>query len=64
MQTGIKQPYVAVDYNQLRIQNTAVIKPMMPLILTFDHRVIDGAAAAKFVFQVVELMENPYQLIG
>jgi pyruvate/2-oxoglutarate dehydrogenase complex dihydrolipoamide acyltransferase (E2) component len=36
-----------------------VIRPMMTYSLTFDHRVIDGAPAAKFAARVTELLENP-----
>lgn len=62
-QVGILQTGAIVD-RVVAVDGEMVIKPMMPLILTFDHRVIDGSAAARFVFQIVELMENPYQLIG
>ena len=35
-----------------------VIKPMMPISLTWDHRVIDGIPAAKFAVKLGELMGN------
>jgi pyruvate dehydrogenase E2 component (dihydrolipoamide acetyltransferase) len=31
----------------------------MTFSFTFDHRVIDGAPAARFMGQVTELLENP-----
>jgi pyruvate dehydrogenase E2 component (dihydrolipoamide acetyltransferase) len=31
----------------------------MPLSLTFDHRVVDGAPAAKFLRTLCELIANP-----
>lgn len=40
-----------------------VIRPMMNLSLTADHRVIDGVMACKFLRRVVELLENPYLLL-
>ena len=40
-----------------------VIRPMMNLVLTYDHRVIDGAPAAQFLSRVKELLENPYLMI-
>jgi pyruvate dehydrogenase E2 component (dihydrolipoamide acetyltransferase) len=42
------------------------IKPrlLMTLSLTFDHRVIDGAPAAAFLTEVVELLEAPRRLIA
>ena len=34
------------------------IRPMVYLSLTFDHRILDGAAADHFLAKVVELLEN------
>lgn len=35
----------------------------MPLVLAFDHRVLDGAEAARFVNVVIELLESPDKLL-
>lgn len=40
-----------------------VIKPVMVLSLTYDHRVIDGAPAAQFLQRIKQIMLNPYLLI-
>lgn len=40
-----------------------VIKPIMMLSLTYDHRIIDGAPAAQFLQRVKQIMQNPYLLI-
>ncbi|MEG2176652.1 MAG: dihydrolipoamide acetyltransferase family protein [Oscillibacter sp.] len=40
-----------------------VIRTMMNLCLTADHRVIDGVMASKFLKRIVELLENPYMLL-
>ena len=40
-----------------------VVRPIMNLVLTYDHRVIDGAPAAQFLSRVKELLENPYLMI-
>jgi pyruvate dehydrogenase E2 component (dihydrolipoamide acetyltransferase) len=37
-----------------------VIRPMMWLSLTFDHRVVDGAPAAQFLKRVQDVLEKPY----
>lgn len=42
---------------------TVIAKKMMPLCLTFDHRLIDGAAAARFVNAIKEYLENPLLLL-
>jgi pyruvate dehydrogenase E2 component (dihydrolipoamide acetyltransferase) len=36
---------------------------MLPLSLSYDHRVIDGAAAARFTRFVAELLANPWQMV-
>ena len=40
-----------------------VIRPMMNLCLTADHRVVDGVMACKFMRRVVELLEQPCLLL-
>lgn len=37
-----------------------VIRPMMTMSLTFDHRLIDGATAGRFRSRVRAALENPY----
>ncbi len=40
-----------------------VIRPMMNLCLTADHRVIDGVMAARFLKRICALLENPYLML-
>jgi len=35
---------------------------MMPIILCFDHRVVDGADAVRFLRRIIELLEDPDEL--
>jgi len=45
---------------RVRAENGAVIvKTTLPLCLSFDHRVVDGAEAARFSRDLVKLLENP-----
>ncbi len=44
-------------------QDTIIVRPMMPLALSFDHRLIDGAMAGNFLARFKELVENPQQLM-
>ncbi len=37
---------------------------MLPLTLTFDHRVADGADGARFASEIVSLLEAPERLVG
>jgi pyruvate dehydrogenase E2 component (dihydrolipoamide acetyltransferase) len=36
---------------------------MLPLSLSYDHRVIDGAAAARFTRRLAEMLENPLVML-
>jgi len=38
-------------------------KMMMPLMLTYDHRIIDGADAARFLRWICEVLENPMTIL-
>ncbi len=42
---------------------TVIVRTMMPLALSFDHRLIDGAMAGKFLARFKELVEHPQQLM-
>jgi len=39
-----------------------VIKPMMYLALSYDHRVIDGSSSVRFLVRVKELLEDPIRM--
>ena len=39
------------------------IRPMMGLSLTYDHRIIDGATAAEFTKDLMNLIENPIRAL-
>ncbi len=41
-----------------------VARQMWTLSLVFDHRLVDGAPAARFLQRVKQLVENPYLLLG
>jgi pyruvate dehydrogenase E2 component (dihydrolipoamide acetyltransferase) len=40
------------------------VRQMWTLSLTFDHRLVDGAPAARFLQRIKRLVENPYLLLG
>ncbi|MBM3235268.1 2-oxo acid dehydrogenase subunit E2 [Candidatus Poribacteria bacterium] len=45
------------------INNEIVIRSMMGLSLSFDHRIVDGAPAAKFLQTIAQLIAEPYLMI-
>ena len=47
----------------VKVDKEMVEKPMMKLTICADHRVVDGAAAANFLNEVKNTLENPYFLI-
>ncbi|HSC28907.1 MAG TPA: 2-oxoglutarate dehydrogenase complex dihydrolipoyllysine-residue succinyltransferase [Vicinamibacterales bacterium] len=40
-----------------------VLRPMMYVALTYDHRIIDGAEAVRFLVRVKEFVEDPLALL-
>ncbi|MGM7723888.1 dihydrolipoamide acetyltransferase family protein [Metabacillus sp. Hm71] len=45
------------------INQEIVIRPMMAVSLSFDHRAIDGAPAAAFLTELKHVLENPFELL-
>ena len=52
----IQERPIAVDGN-------IVIKPMMYLALSYDHRIVDGKGAVTFLVRVKEMLEDPHRLL-
>ena len=47
----------------IAMQGEVVIRPMMYVALSYDHRVIDGQQAVLFLVKVKELMEDPASML-
>jgi 2-oxoglutarate dehydrogenase E2 component (dihydrolipoamide succinyltransferase) len=45
------------------IDGQIVVRPMMYLALSYDHRIIDGRESVSFLVRVKELLENPELLL-
>lgn len=45
------------------VNGQVVIRPMMYLALSYDHRIIDGRESVSFLKQVKELLEDPSRLL-
>ena len=45
-------------------EGQVVVRQMVTLSLSFDHRLVDGAPAARFLQRIVQYVENPYLLLG
>jgi len=53
---SIQQRPVAVD-------GQVVIRPMMYLALSYDHRVVDGKEAVSFLIRIKDCIENPARML-
>ena len=45
------------------VDGQIVIRPMMYLALTYDHRIIDGREAVQFLVTVKDSLEDPGRMV-
>jgi pyruvate dehydrogenase E2 component (dihydrolipoamide acetyltransferase) len=53
----------AIEQRPVAVEGEVVARETLPLSLSIDHRVIDGAEAAQFTNTVIEYLENPTLLL-
>jgi 2-oxoglutarate dehydrogenase E2 component (dihydrolipoamide succinyltransferase) len=61
-QSGILGLHAIQDRPVVR-QGAVVIRPMMYVALTYDHRIVDGREAVTFLKQIKEVMEDPARIL-
>lgn len=52
-----------IQERPMAINGQVVIKPMMYLALSYDHRIVDGRESVSFLVRVKDLLENPELLL-
>ena len=52
-----------IQQRPIAVDGQVVIRPMMYLALTYDHRLVDGREAVQFLVRVKELVEDPTGLL-
>jgi 2-oxoglutarate dehydrogenase E2 component (dihydrolipoamide succinyltransferase) len=52
-----------IEERPIVIDKQIVIRPMMYVAVSYDHRIIDGRESVSFLVRVKELLENPVQLL-
>lgn len=52
-----------IQERPIAVNGTVVIKPMMYLALSYDHRIVDGKGAVTFLVRVKEMLEDPHRLL-
>jgi 2-oxoglutarate dehydrogenase E2 component (dihydrolipoamide succinyltransferase) len=53
----------AIKERPVAVNGEVVIRPMMYLALSYDHRLIDGKTAVQFLVTVKELLEDPSRIL-
>jgi 2-oxoglutarate dehydrogenase E2 component (dihydrolipoamide succinyltransferase) len=52
-----------IQERPVAVNGEIVIRPMMYLALSYDHRIVDGSEAVRFLVRVRELIEDPESLL-
>ncbi len=61
-QSGILGMHAMQD-RPIALNGQVVIRPMMYIALTYDHRIVDGREAVTFLKRIKEVIENPTRIL-
>lgn len=61
-QSGILGMHAIKD-RPIAVDGQVVVRPMMYLALTYDHRLVDGEQSVKFLVRIKDLLEDPARLM-
>jgi len=53
----------AIQERPVAIDGQVVIRPMMYMALTYDHRIVDGRESVQFLIRIKEVIEDPARLM-
>jgi 2-oxoglutarate dehydrogenase E2 component (dihydrolipoamide succinyltransferase) len=53
----------AINEKPVVVNGEIVIRPIMMVALSYDHRIVDGAEAVQFLYKIKELVEDPERLL-
>jgi 2-oxoglutarate dehydrogenase E2 component (dihydrolipoamide succinyltransferase) len=53
----------AIQERPIALDGAVVIRPMMYVALTYDHRIVDGREAVTFLKRIKETIENPARML-
>jgi 2-oxoglutarate dehydrogenase E2 component (dihydrolipoamide succinyltransferase) len=53
----------AIQDRPIAVTGQVVIRPMMYLALSYDHRLVDGREAVTFLVRVKQAIEDPARLL-
>jgi 2-oxoglutarate dehydrogenase E2 component (dihydrolipoamide succinyltransferase) len=52
-----------IEQRPIALNGQVVIRPMMYLAMSYDHRIVDGSEAVRFLVKIKELLEDPETLL-
>ncbi len=52
-----------IEERPIALNGQVVIRPMMYLALSYDHRIVDGSEAVRFLVAIKEFVEDPERLL-
>jgi 2-oxoglutarate dehydrogenase E2 component (dihydrolipoamide succinyltransferase) len=52
-----------IQQRPMAVDGQVVIRPMMYLALSYDHRLIDGKDAVQFLVAIKQLIEDPAKIL-
>lgn len=52
-----------IEERPIALSGQVVIRPMMYLALSYDHRIVDGSEAVRFLVAIKEFLEDPEKLL-
>jgi len=52
-----------IEERPIALAGQVVIRPMMYVALSYDHRIVDGNEAVRFLVRIKELVEDPEALL-
>jgi 2-oxoglutarate dehydrogenase E2 component (dihydrolipoamide succinyltransferase) len=52
-----------IEERPIAVAGQVVIRPMMYLAMSYDHRIVDGNEAVRFLVRIKELLEDPESLL-
>ncbi|GAH06365.1 unnamed protein product, partial [marine sediment metagenome] len=53
----------AIQKRPMVVDDEIVVRPMMYLALTYDHRIVDGKDSVQFLVTIKQLLEDPGRLL-
>jgi 2-oxoglutarate dehydrogenase E2 component (dihydrolipoamide succinyltransferase) len=53
----------AIQERPMAVDGEIVVRPMMYLAVTYDHRIIDGREAVQFLVSIKQSLEDPGRLL-